>query len=73
MLTLSRKPGQTIDIEGGISIHVVKIRGSRVQIAIEAPKELIITRREVTEQENGLSARTPATDSATCHSNADDS
>ena len=65
MLTLSRKEGETIDIEGGISIHVVAIRGSRVQLAIEAPKKLIITRREITERENGLSAGKPATDSAT--------
>lgn len=64
MLVLSRQEGQTIDIEGGISIHVVKIRGARVQLAIEAPKRVVVTRREVTERENGLSGRTPATDSA---------
>jgi len=47
MLVLSRKRDEAIVIEGGIRITVLRIRGSQVQIGIEAPKEVTIRRSEL--------------------------
>lgn len=52
MLVLSRKKNQSIDIEGGfanggVTICVVEIRGDKVRLGIDAPKELSVHRREV--------------------------
>lgn len=47
MLVLTRKRDEAIVIEGGIRITVLKIRGSQVQIGIEAPKEVTIRRSEL--------------------------
>jgi carbon storage regulator len=46
MLVLSRKIGERIFIGPGIEIAIVKVRGSKVQIGIEAPDELQIRRVE---------------------------
>lgn len=51
MLVMTRRPGEIIDIGGGIiQVYVDKIVGSRVWIGITAPKEMRIDRREVTIQ-----------------------
>jgi len=47
MLTLSRKPGQSIVIGNDIVITVKDIRGKTVRLSIEAPKGLSINREEV--------------------------
>jgi len=52
MLVLSRKENESIDIEGGfanggVTICVVEIRGDKVRLGIDAPKELSVHRREV--------------------------
>ena len=77
MLVLSRKRDEVIDIDGGISITIVEIRGDKVRLGISAPREVAVHRREVTEridaERNGVSGRSLATDSATQHSNAGDS
>ena len=44
MLVLSRKVGERIIIEPGIEIAVVDVRGSRVRLGIEAPREIGIRR-----------------------------
>ena len=49
MLVLSRKRNEWIDIGEGVSITVVDIRGDKVRIGIEAPREMAVHRREVTE------------------------
>ena len=46
MLVLSRKKGESIVI-GDITIVVIDIRGDKVRIGIEAPKETPVFRREV--------------------------
>jgi len=77
MLVLSRYVGEAIDISGGISVTVVEIRGDKVRLGIQAPREVAVHRREVTEriqsERNGVSGRSPADGSATCHSDAGDS
>lgn len=47
MLILNRKEGETILIQGGIKVHVRTIRGSRVQIGVEAPADVRILREEL--------------------------
>jgi carbon storage regulator len=49
MLVLSRHKGEIIDVGNGISIMVVDIRGDKVRIGIDAPKDVAVHRREVTE------------------------
>jgi len=47
MLILSRKVGERIKIAGNIDILVKAILGNRVQIAVEAPKNIRIVRQEL--------------------------
>jgi carbon storage regulator len=49
MLVLSRKPGQIIEIAGGIRVKVVAVNGSRVKIGIDAPLSVDVTRSEVSD------------------------
>lgn len=50
MLVLSRKVGQSIVIGEGIEITVVEVKGDQVKIAIKAPKEVPVHRKEIYEQ-----------------------
>ena len=47
MLILTRKTNETIVIRDDIVITVVEIRGDKVRLGIEAPKEVPVHRREV--------------------------
>ena len=47
MLVLSRKKNESIVINNDITIVVVEIRGDKVRLGIEAPKEIPVHRREV--------------------------
>lgn len=47
MLVLSRKKNESIVIDDSITITVVEIRGDKVRLGIEAPKEVPVHRREV--------------------------
>ena len=49
MLVLSRKYGEWIDIGDNVHVCVVGIRGDTVRLGIEAPPEVPVHRREVTE------------------------
>ncbi len=49
MLVLSRKKNESIVINNDITIVVVEIRGDKVRLGIEAPKEVPVHRREVYE------------------------
>lgn len=47
MLVLSRKQGQMVELpEAGVVVHVIGVRGSRVQLGFEAPAEISINRVE---------------------------
>jgi carbon storage regulator len=50
MLVLSRKKNEQIVIGGDITIVIVEIRGDKVRLGIEAPKEVTVHRREVFDQ-----------------------
>ncbi|NLS91041.1 MAG: carbon storage regulator CsrA [Planctomycetaceae bacterium] len=47
MLVLSRKKNESIVIADDITIVVVEIRGDKVRLGVEAPKEVPVHRREV--------------------------
>ncbi len=49
MLVLSRKKNESIIINDDITIVVVEIRGDKVRLGIEAPKEVPVHRNEVYE------------------------
>ena len=47
MLILSRKVNETIIINDNIVITVVDIRGDKVRLGIDAPKDIPVHRQEV--------------------------
>jgi len=49
MLVLSRKKNESIIINNDITIVVVEIRGDKVRLGVEAPREIPVHRREVYE------------------------
>ena len=49
MLVLSRQRDQSIIIGDNIVVTVVDVRGDKVRLGIEAPKEISVHRREVYE------------------------
>jgi carbon storage regulator len=50
MLVLSRKKNESIVIRDDIVITVVEVRGDKVRLGIEAPREVPVHRREVYEK-----------------------
>ena len=50
MLVLSRKKNESIVIRDDFVITVVEVRGDKVRLGIEAPKEVPVHRREVYEK-----------------------
>lgn len=62
MLVLSRQRDESIIIGDHIVITVVDIRGDKVRLGIEAPKEVTVHRQEVYEaiqRENALKTSDP--------------
>jgi carbon storage regulator len=49
MLVLSRKKDEKIIIGDKITIMVIEIRGDKVRLGIDAPKEITVHRQEVYE------------------------
>ena len=47
MLVLSRKKNESIIIDNNIVVTVVEIRGDKVRLGIEAPKDVPVHRQEV--------------------------
>jgi carbon storage regulator len=47
MLVLSRKVGDTLVIDGNITVQVVKIQGNRISLGIVAPSDVKILRGEL--------------------------
>jgi carbon storage regulator len=67
MLVLSRKKNESIVINNDITIVVVEIRGDKVRLGVEAPKEVPVHRREVYEaiKRNELAQREASAKEAT--------
>lgn len=49
MLVLSRKKNESIVIDGAVTITVVEVRGDKVRLGIQAPRDVPIHRSEVYE------------------------
>ena len=47
MLVLSRNRGESIVIDNQVVVTVVRIRGEKVRLGVEAPKEIPVHRLEV--------------------------
>jgi carbon storage regulator len=47
MLILSRKPGESIVIDGRIVVKVIRLEGDTVKVGIEAAREVPVHRQEV--------------------------
>lgn len=58
MLVLSRRDNQKIFIGDDITITLVEVKGGRVRIGIDAPREVLIRRAELLDQ--WCSSPTPA-------------
>ena len=60
MLILSRKLGESIVIDGRITVKVIRVDGDIIKLGIEAPREVPVHRQEVYEeiQKNNLEALT---------------
>jgi len=73
MLVLSRKKNESIVINNDITIVVVEIRGDKVRLGVEAPKEVPVHRREVYEaiRRNEQAAQTPASEADTTGATGD--
>ena len=50
MLILSRKPGESIIIDGRIHLKIVRVEGDVVKVGIEAPADVPVHRKEVYEE-----------------------
>ena len=55
MLVLTRKLGQAIRINGTVTVKITELKGNRVRIGIEAPKEVPVHREEVAARIQGES------------------
>ncbi|MAV07403.1 MAG: carbon storage regulator [Euryarchaeota archaeon] len=58
MLVLSRKPKESIVINGDITVSVLRVDNDNVRIGIEAPKTVPVMRREIYQEisQNNLAA-----------------
>jgi carbon storage regulator len=65
MLVLSRKRNERIVIRDDIVITVVEIRGDKVRLGIEAPKDVPVHRQEVYDQIHASAAAKSAAHVAT--------
>lgn len=46
-MVLSRQKGEQIVINGDVTIEVVDIRGDKVRLGVDAPREVPVYRKEV--------------------------
>jgi len=56
MLVLSRRPKQTIRIGNDIEVTVLRVKGKQISVGIEAPRDVPVTRGEITEKPRGQAA-----------------
>jgi carbon storage regulator len=57
MLVLTRKAGEAICIGDDIELRIVSVRGQKVRLAIEAPREVSVRRSELRDEATQLSGQ----------------
>ena len=63
MLVLTRKVGESIQINDDVKITVIEVKGKNIRLGIDAPKTTKVYREEVflkIQQENKIASSTPA-------------
>lgn len=72
MLVLTRQQNQSILIDGDIRVTIIRVKGDRVRVGIEAPRSTNVIREELCTQgvvlhdpEHGVSG--PLAEEAVCH------
>jgi len=60
MLVLSRKKNESVVINNDITVMVVAIRGDKVRLGVDAPKEIPVHRFEVQQLVDAKAAREQA-------------
>ncbi len=70
MLVLSRKQAESLSINGDVFVTVLRIRGNKVRLGIEAPKGTPVHRGEVYERIKDGSAESPPDSLTSCGSSA---
>ena len=64
MLVLTRKPEETIHIGDDVVLRVIKVKGNKVQLGIEAPKNIAVIRSELLEKDKQAAKELAAQESA---------
>jgi carbon storage regulator len=50
MLVLTRRPAETVVIGGCVTVTVLDIKGGRVRIGVNAPRDIVVNREEIHER-----------------------
>jgi carbon storage regulator len=50
MLILTRRVGESVVIDGGITITVLSVKGNQVRLGVNAPKHVSVHREEIQER-----------------------
>jgi len=72
MLVLSRQKDESIIIGDDIEITIVDVRGDKVRLGINAPREISVHRKEIYEAIQREKAQQRAAENAAGHAKADD-
>ncbi len=59
MLVLTRKVGEELIIDGEIRVSIVRVRGNRVRLGIQAPLDVSIRRQDSTAAAEEPDAKSP--------------
>jgi carbon storage regulator len=60
MLVLARKKGESVLVNGDVTVTVVEIRGGKVRLAFGAPRDVSIVRREILGRPRPAASGAPA-------------
>jgi carbon storage regulator len=50
MLILTRRNGETLNIGDQVSVTVLGIKGNQVRLGVQAPKNIVVDREEISER-----------------------
>jgi|TARA_R110002110_G_scaffold229386_1_gene444852 carbon storage regulator len=60
MLVLSRKKNESVIINDNIQVTIVEVRGDKVRLGIDAPKDISVHREEIAQKIEAKEASTAA-------------